>query len=255
MRHWVIVIALLPVLAGTPGCHGAVSSSVRTQFQRAQEAFDKARTQDDFLRVAAMYEQIIESGVQSGAVFYNQGNAFARAGQRGRAIACYRQAQRYRPRDPQLDANLRFALGTDTTRPARSPIDAVLFWQDWLSYPEKFQLALGCAAVTLGLAVSAVCLRRPRWRRSAQAGLVITLAVCLSAGYDWYRFENSQHGVVTRGNTVARKGDAESYEAAFTTPLAEGTELTVMEQRRHWLRVRLAGGQEGWVPAASVVTY
>ena len=44
------------------------------------------------------------------AVLYNQGNAWMRAGATGRALAAYRQAQRYRPRDPYLAANLQNAL-------------------------------------------------------------------------------------------------------------------------------------------------
>ena len=38
---------------------------------------------------AAKAQEILDAGVTSGVVLYNQGNAFMRAGQTGRAIACY----------------------------------------------------------------------------------------------------------------------------------------------------------------------
>ena len=53
----------------------------------------------------------LDRGQISGAVLYNQGNAFMQAGQRGRAIAAYRQARRYLGPDLFLEANLAYALG------------------------------------------------------------------------------------------------------------------------------------------------
>ena len=58
-----------------------------------------------------MYQAILDRGYVSGVVLYNQGNAFMRAGQRGRAVAAYRQARRYLGPDPFLEANLAYALG------------------------------------------------------------------------------------------------------------------------------------------------
>ena len=112
------LILLLTVLsAWTAGCARSPDMESAQQFQAAQATFDAAETPEDFLRAAGLYQAILDRGYQSGAVLYNQGNAFMRAGQRGRAIACYRQAQRYRPRDPYLDHNLRYALGSSTPTP------------------------------------------------------------------------------------------------------------------------------------------
>ena len=51
-------------------------------------------------------------------MYYNLGNAYFRAGEYGRAIAAYRKAKPYRPRDPYLEANLRQAL---SVAPGRLP--------------------------------------------------------------------------------------------------------------------------------------
>ncbi len=207
------------------------------------------------MKVAAMYQEMIDDGAVSGAVFYNQGNAWMRAKQPGRAIAAYRQAQRYRPRIPYLDENLQNALGpgVSTRRPV---IEIVFFWQNWLSYAEKFYIAAAAALLTFcSAAVMLFTSRRRFWQRLVLAGVVITALLIISAAYDWYRFDYVVRGVITQADVVARKGNAESYEPALNEKLSEGTEFRLLERRGQWLLIRLPGGQEGWIDQQAAVTY
>ncbi|MBI3271505.1 MAG: hypothetical protein HYZ53_21120 [Planctomycetes bacterium] len=275
VRAVAAVLACL-VLALLAGC-GAPDLDVSRKFQAAQEAFNHAAAPEDFLRAAALYQELLDAGIVSGAVLYDQGNAFMRAEKRGRAIAAYRRAQRYRPRDPYLEANLRLALGSDaaasstaagatsatgaTTAGAsldgrRGFLDQLLFWQGWLSYPEKFDLLVGFSAVAflLGLA-SLVRPGRPALRRAVVAALALALLAAVTVARDAYANDFVRHGVVVVKEVVARKGNATSYEPAFTAPLAEGAEFTLLEARGEWLLIRLSGGPEGWIPADAAVTY
>ena len=61
--------------------------------------------------------------------------------------------------------------------------------------------------------------------------------------------------MVVVAEATARKGNATSYESAFTAPLAEGTEFVVLEQRGDWFRVQISGSQEGWLATVDVATY
>ena len=225
-------------------------------FQEAQRTFDAAVKPEDYLKAAAIYQGILDRGAVSGAVYYNQGNALMQAGQRGRAIAAYRQAQRYRPRDPYLEANLRYALGADSPADRRRPVvEYLLFWQNWLSYLEKFALAAAAVAATLGLALAAALLGRRLWARLALAGLAASLLLIFSAAYDWYRYDVTVHGVTVQREVVARKGNGTSYEPALSAALSQGTEFTVVSRRGDWVLIRMSGGQEGWVPEQTVALY
>jgi hypothetical protein len=238
-----------------PGCARNLYPRLAQKFQAAQTAFDRATKPEDFVKVAAMYQEMIDDGAVSGAVFYNQGNAWMRAKQPGRAIAAYRQAERYLPRDPHLEANLQYALGlgVSTHRPI---FETVLFWQNWLSYPEKFYGAAAATLLTFCFAsIMLFASRRRLWRRLVLAGAAITVLLIVSAAYDWYRFDYVVHGVITQADVVARKGNAESYEPALSEKLSEGTEFQVLEHRGQWLLIRLPGGQEGWVLDRMAVTY
>lgn len=252
----IIAVAASVALGLSSGCGRGVDLDVSRTFQEAQQVFDDAQSPDDFLRAAGLYQSILKRGVVSGVVLYNQGNAYMQAHQRGRAIAAYRQAQRYRPRDPYLEANLLYALGSETRVTGRRPmIEYLLFWQNWLSYPEKFRLATAAAAVAFALGVIAIVRRRRLSTRLAVGGLVLTLLLAFSAGYDWRRFDRIVHGVVVRQEVIARKGNADGYEPAFTEPLTEGAEFRRIEHRSDWLLIRLSGDEEGWVREEDVVVY
>ena len=91
----------------------------RTNVCPALEVFDAAKTPADYRESADLLESLLADGFRNGAVYYNLGNAYFRAGEYGRAIAAYRKAKPYRPRDPYLEANLRQALSVAPGRLAR----------------------------------------------------------------------------------------------------------------------------------------
>lgn len=238
------------------GCSTGVEPEALRTFLEAQQTFEKAESPGDFLKAAGLYQSILDRGLVSGVVLRDQGNAYVQAGQRGRAVAVYRLAQRYRPRDPYLEANLRYALKVEgPLKRSRPLVEYLLFWQNWLSYPEKFHLAAAVAIVTFFLGVLSLFVRRRLIVWLASAGVLLTLLLAFSAGYDWYRYDRIVRGVVIHDEVTARKGNAESFEPAFTEPLSEGAEFRLVEQRADWLLVRLPGNQEGWVQEGEVVLY
>lgn len=257
-RHEALLLLVLAAsVAALGGCAAAPDGNLVRSYQRALETFDQATGPEDYLRAAVLYQEILDRGVVSGALLYNQGNAYMRAGQRGRAIACYRHALVYRPRDPQLRANLQLALqGQSSLRGPRGVLDYVFFWNDWLSYPGKVRAMAVLASLAFAFGVLALFVPPRRlFRRAAWTILILTLVAAASAGYDWHRFERIERGVVVCAEVVARKGNADSYDPAFTEPLKEGTEFQVVERRGAWLQIQLAGGQIGWVPDAATTTY
>ena len=64
-----------------------------------------------------------------------------------------------------------------------------------------------------------------------------------------------QERQVVENEVVARKGNAQSYEPAFTEPLGEGTEFQVVDRRGDWILIRLAGDQEGWIEDDTALVY
>ncbi len=51
---------------------------------------------------------------------------------------------------------------------------------------------------------------------------------------------------------MLRAADSIGAPATLTNPLPRGTEVTVVENRETWAKVRIASGTVGWVPAGAV---
>ena len=242
------------------GCGESPNLETSKKFQDAEQTFASAANTDDFARAARLNEQIGSAGFVSSAVLYNQGNAWMRAGEPGRAIAAYRQAQRYRPRDPYLEANLRNALAVSGSSadvlPETGIAGFVFFWQNWISYREKFVVTTVLLAATLLLLLLAQLARRRLVLR--RCGIVAGLATVIfvaSAAWDWQRFDGTLHGVVASESAIARKGNAESYDTAFKEPLGRGAEFVVEEQRSGWIRARVGDAGSGWLDERNVIVY
>ena len=232
------------------GCNTLQPEHLRT-FQDAQSAFDA----EDYHQAATLYQQLLDSGVRSGAVYYNIGNAYAKADEPALAVAAYCLAKRYIPTDPHLNANLRTVL-TDNGGTLHSTenfiADTLLFWQNKVGYDTKIWYSLVLTVVTfLG---GVICLYRPSKRlKRCLAGFAILTAVALvSVGYDWHRFDVIEQVIVTE-HAVPRKGNSEQYAPAFVAPIPFGTLAVILDERKDWYFLRFLGGQEGWLPQRQTV--
>ena len=135
-------------------------------------------------------------------------------------------------------------------------VEYLFFWQNWISYPAKFWLVAAGGLLAFACGLAGLFLRgKALLHRIAWLALAATLVLLGSAAYDWYRFEYIQHGVIVSDETIARKGNSETYSPAFTQPLAEGTEFRVVQRRDPWLLIRLDRNQEGWIRSSNAVTY
>lgn len=228
-----------------------------TTFERGLSAFDQAKTPEDFLRAARLFQEVLDAGTVHAAVFYNQGNAFLRAGEYGRAIACYRQAERYMPRDARLAANLQYAREkAGVSVPTPGTWDRLCFWYGWVGYQETF-LAMGTFG-TLAFALGMIPVIWPSRRlpgKFAFASLAFAVLFGLLGATMWYDHDHVTHGVLTAEEVTARKGNGDGYQPVFKNPLSQGTEFTLVERRGDWLLVRLPDGHDAWIKESAAVLY
>ena len=198
---------------------------------------------------AALLESLLADGFRNGAVYRNLGNAYFRAGEYGRAIAAYRKAKPYRPRDQYLLANLQQAISAAPGHLAEPPPPLwthVLFWSEWLSFPEKAYGAFAAYVLAALLSAAAIFLRRPRvyWISVVLVACGTVLAV--DAGLAYADIAWSRHGVVT-AETIARKGIGKDYEPAFNQPLKDGAEFTILAENADWVFGHFEGIGDGWL--------
>ncbi len=247
-RIFTTVIVLVFTLAVDALAAAPPGGRQRT-FIRALEIFDAAKTKQDYRESAAVLESLLVNGFRNGAVYYNLGNAYFRAGEYGRAIAAYRKAKPYRPRDPNLEANLRQALSVAPGHLPEPPSPLwthVLFWSGWLSFPEKAYAALGGYLLAAVVACAAMFLRRGRLYWVSAALVICAIVLTLDAGLAYADIAWSRHGVVTT-ETIARKGIGKDYEPAFNQPLKDGAEFTILSETGDWIFGHFEGIGDGWL--------
>ncbi len=244
------LLLLLAFLGATAGCRRGVDGTTAQLFLQGNERLAQAQTADDCRAAAARFEAALESGGENGVVLQALGNAYGRAGEKGEAIAAWRRAQLHRPRDPLLAANLaqmRQGLPHEPT----ALIDELFFWRVSTSYGE--QAAALLIAVLLACAAATAATFSPRHRGALRpfVGGATLLALLAAAGFarTVQVADLVRHGVVTRDEVVARKGDGDNFEAAFTAPLGDGTECRILEERGDWRLIELPGGLRGWLRA------
>jgi tetratricopeptide (TPR) repeat protein len=215
------------------------------------DAANKLYEQGKFSEAAATYEKLLQSGERSAALYFNLGNAFFKAGQIGRAIAAYHQAESITPRDPDIRANLQFARN-QTHGPTLSPNR----WQVWLG---KLTLnewtLLAAASIWLWLLLLAGLQWRPALRRTLR-GYAVALALaslllssCLAVAFHESRFEPIV--IVTAPDAAVHNGPLEESQNAFT--VHDGAELRVLDQKDDWLQVSADPRCVGWLRREQVI--
>jgi tetratricopeptide (TPR) repeat protein len=244
-----LAIALFLAAAWTGESAAFEPGSRQRTFVRALELFDAAKSAQAYQESAQLLDSLLSDGFRNGAVYYNLGNAWFRAGQYGRSIAAYRKAKAYRPRDPYLDANLRHALSVAPGHLPEPPPpwwSHVLFWSGWLSLPEKVHCALAGYLLSAALAAVALVLRRPRAYWLSAATAMVALVLSIDAGLSIAEIDWTRRAVVI-GETIARKGIGKDYEPAFDQPLKDGAEFTMLAESGEWVFGHFEGIGDGWL--------
>ena len=216
---------------------------------RSLELFDKAKTPDEFRESAKLLETLLLDGYCNGAVYYNLGNAYFRAGDFGRSILNYRKAKPYRPSDSLLEANLQQALASAPGRIAFPPKpwwSPVMFWTESLSYPTRVWFALILSGIAPLFLFSSVFLRRRNLVWVAIGLIILGIVFSIDAYLNSPEWNSNKLAVIT-GETIARKGIGKDYEPAFNAPLKDGAEFVVLNETNGWTFGHFADIGDGWV--------
>ena len=219
--------------------------SVDERFAAAGKAYNENRLAE----AAAAYEEMRREGYLAPELFYNLGNAYFRLGQMGHAIVNYRRAWYFSPRDPDLCANLRFALDTaGALNPTYSLPQRISFllserqWRQIGSAAWWISAALGCGWLLWRARPASL------WRLAA-TGLGLAL-VSLGATVQWQRMARAPEVVVFEKNQQTYFAPLDGATPHFAVP--EGSILRVVDRSGEWLKVS-RGRQEGWMPSVVCV--
>jgi tetratricopeptide (TPR) repeat protein len=231
-----ILLATLPGLFAQPA----------ETFREAQAAYDDGRYAD----AARLFENMRNDGIDNVEVQYNLANAHFRNGDLARAVQHYRTAWYAAPRDPDIAANLKFALNAAGSVEPAFPLPVRLLTH--LSLQEWIWVAIGSY---LGLAVillAALFIRRARAGLLKFGLLPTALLLLAGGGYgQWRAFRTHPEAVVTQAGTTARFSPLEGATAHYKIP-----EGSIVRQRnsdpKGWMEVEY-DRKRGWVKEEQLI--
>lgn len=238
---WLLVFAL--------GLTRMGAAETVSHFEQANRLYEQGK----FAEAASIYESMIKSGQQSAAVFFNLGNAYFKNDQPGRALFNYRMAERLSPRDPDIQANLRFTRDRVTDSVSMNPS----IWSRMVQYFTLNELAIFCA-ILFWLVAALYCAAqwrpslKPKVRTTAAVSValfVVSLILLVSA------FISSRRAVAITiaPQVTVHLGPLAESQPAFNAPA--GSELQVLAQREGWFQVQDRSDRSGWVAATNVLIF
>jgi len=263
-RLFVAMLVLIPVFNGVASPDSSPKGlAVPELLQRAEAhmqaghaANDRERAQAFYETAAATYRHILDSGIRNGHLYYNLGNAWYWAGNRGRALLNYQRAELYLPGHPDVLHNIakvRAKARDAVPVPTLARVRQCLLFRNATCHRRFRTYAIAFTWILLWLLATLVLFRdNPRLARGMRflAFLLVTLVASLLI--DALLVVNSRDAVILAREVVGRKGNALVYEPAFNTPLHGGTECHVIDVRDDWTQIELANGFTCWVPSRGI---
>ncbi len=200
----------------------------------------------------------VAQATPQGDVFFNLGNAYFKNSQPGQAVAAYLAAQRLKPRDPDIAANLKFVR--DKTGDKLEASYERPFWQRLFSLDGalnlKEQFWAAASLIILAFGVGGL-----RWWLSRGREVLTGIGALLLLGGLWLGFGvflRLSHPMVI-GAVAASAGEVRAEKASPSSPvlfqLSAGTPVRVVDADDSWVRIALPDGKGGWLQRSEVAYF
>lgn len=209
-------------------------------FSAAASAYDAG----NFAEAERLYREVLAAGLAAPELFFNMGNTSFKQGNLGSAVLNYRRAWTLSPRDPEVSANLRFAMqqagATDPDTALSTHLASRFSRGEWSA------LAVGlywiAAALFAGMLFSS---RKRILLRNAALLAGMSSLISLGGVFFWLDRASVPEAVVIEKGRQALFAPLEKSTPHFAVP--EGSIVRVEERSGNWLRIRL-GKSVGWIP-------
>ena len=218
-------------------------------FAQATKHYNKGEYSDAIKN----YEQILENGAHSAALYYNLANCYYKQNAIGPSIYYYEKALLLNPYDNEIKNNLKYAQNmrldaveempqTEIAKAYRSVVNIFSF--DGWAYTAVLCIAL----FVLGY-LAYYFLRHASHKRMAFItsifALVLGLLAILLAYLQYQEYTSDNPAIVFAKEVKITAEPNSTSEAIFI--LHEGTKVNVLDSLEEWQKIRLADGQTGWI--------
>lgn len=225
-------------------------------FSQNNELFDKATTAynaGEFKEAISFYNQILENGKHSTALYFNLGNAYYKQNQIAESIYYYEKALLLSPNDTEIKTNLSYAqnmtLDAIDTLPQTKLSKLYKNITSKLTFDQWAYLAIGAMILFVFLYIAFYFNQYSSRKRWAFIGSLIALFICIVAILFAYiqksDFDAHQPAILFAEESMIKSEPNTSSNQVFI--LHQGTKVNVVEQLNDWCKIQLSDGKTGWV--------
>jgi len=228
-------------------CATVLQGAEKPPFEQANRLYEEG----DYRGAVDAFRALAEGGQVSAAVLFNLGNAYFKAGDKGRAVYCYRWARELAPRDPDIRANLRFVRNSVYGGRWRDP-HPLRGWVERAGLNEWTWITVIAFWSWGGLMVVRNLSRRWRQRTRLLVRALGLLVIVLAGATGWraYARATDRTAIIVVPEAVVRYGPLDASESHYV--VRDGVELRALDRKDGWIQVRDSDERIGWVEDQAV---
>ena len=226
------------------------ASQAETTMNEANQLYQSK----DFEGAIQKYNEILNSGLESPAVYLNLGNSFYRSGKIGLAILNYEKGLKLDPSHEDLNKNIEIVKAHTVDRIKEVP---KLFIVEWWEYIISFTTATVLQIIVLLfylillVSITVYFLTRSGGVQritisSSLVGLVGAIVFSIILFVHVQRETSSDNGVVVVNTISVKQSPNESSDDFFV--IHEGLKVSVEDDFGDWYKIKLSDGKVGWLP-------
>ncbi len=207
-----------------------------------------------------VYHLIEEQNLESGGLYYNMGNAYFKNNDLASAILYYEKAKKLAPNDEDIEYNLGIANSMIVDKIEKVP---VLFYKNWWNYFYNLLNANTWTIISIGIwiillffvGVFALTKSRSTKKLSFYFGLLflfLSIGTFGLASQKYYYTKEHKEAIIFTPTITVKSSPTLNAVDLFV--VHEGTKVTILDQIKSWIKIKIPDGSTGWLPEESLRT-
>jgi tetratricopeptide (TPR) repeat protein len=219
-------------------------------YQEIFQEANKAYKNKHYLSAIKLYNKLLNKGFKNGNLYYNLANAYLKNESIGNAIANYKNAQVFLPRNADIKANLKFTREQvpqqlSSSGDFETVLNILAFWYYDLNMVELVVLTIFINIITFGILIINLFYRNDYLKISIYILFVILGVLIISSSLKLINNYRVTEAVIATKEVDLKSGNDKSYSTLYT--VKEGIEVKIEEQSGDWYKILLPDGRKGWI--------
>ena len=252
-----IAFLVMALMISVAGMAQLSSVSYDNWFEDGNSAYNEG----NYEQALTFYNSVVESGMESAALYYNMGNTYYKMKDYPKSILYYEKALKLDPSNEDIKTNLEIANLAIVDKITPIPKSFITKW--WDGVGSAFS-ADGWAWISIvALALLLVCLfvflmsRRMGMRKVGFfIGLLAVLCLVVSVFFAITKQKDMKcqdEAIIMTPTAMVKSSPSENSVDLFV--LHEGSKVRIMDGANGWNKIKIADGSVGWLQSEAMAAY